>query len=555
MNQETMQLIDAALDGSISPKDFDKLQNILRQDSAALTYYCEQADIHGRMQWELTASATTGQTENIIPFHRRISLQATAAAAVIAIAGISFYALRQQSPPASGIATDGSPGDQHDAGQALPQNPESSLARITNTLDARWQDDSLQTGSWLKPGPIRLLSGKAEITFDSGARVMLHGPAELDNLTPHLARLIHGKGVVHIPGQAEGFRLETPTSAFTDPECSFALAVDDEATEIHVIKGSIEASLYQNTAASSTLAANEARRLTSDSVLPSDTLRYTAASFRFELPIASNLQEAEFLRWTFDSMELDTFPENGNHEHARFPAKIEHLSNPSGDAQAQTIKGKFGRAIRFDGRGSYLSTEFPGIHGASERTIACWVRIPKDAKSKNAYSIFSWGEPRSQIGTKWQISWNNGYGAQGLIGALRTEFGGGHVTGSTDLRDGRWHHIASVYLGGASRDVSSQILHYVDGKLEATSSFKQQSINTRSSSNQTQYAFIGKRLEDDSGINSFHGDIDEIHVFPAALTPAQIEDLHLRNQTPKTLIKALARHSPESGLKKIRIEP
>lgn len=543
MNKETMQLIDAALEASITPSDFAALQETLRQDPAALEYYCQQAEIHGRLEWELKVSGSDAQPQNVVPFRRSKSLRIAAVAAVVAIAGVSIYSVVPKSGSGTTIASNDKITElpSIDLKEDFQHNIDATLARITNTQDAQWQGDSLEVGSWLKPGTIHLHSGKAEITFISGARVVLHGPAELDSVTPHLAYLKQGKGVVHIPQQAEGFQLETPSSSFTDQECSFALAVENDITEIHVIKGSIEASPSNSNAVTTTLNANDSLRLNSTSTFAQNTQLYAVNSFQSELPVASNQQEAEYLRWSFDSIESDAFPETGNHEQSHFPAKIEQLARIPGEAQAQSIKGKFGRAARFNGKGSYLSTNFQGIPGATERTIACWVRVPVDAKNSQAYAIFSWGEPQSQTGSKWQVALNTSAYNNGIIGALRTEFGGGYVIGSTNLRDGRWHHITSVYLGGHSSDVTSQVLHYVDGRLESVSASKQQAISSSISAKHSHFAYIGRRLENDPEFSSFKGDIDELHVFPAALTPAQVESLYLFNSTPRTLIQRVAK--------------
>lgn len=541
MNLETIRLISAALDGTLSHKDFDTLQEILRSDHVAFELYCEQSEMAGRLLWELPGAAAPEQTTKTTPFSALKYLGAAAAIAV-STALVGYAILRQ---PETAIA-DSEPPQTQPTLKISRFSSTSSLARITNTKDAIWQDDSLQVGSWLKSGKLRLLSGEAEITFDSGARIILNGPSELESFGPHLARLNSGKGVIHIPSQAEGFQLQTPTNTFADPECSFALAVDSDATEIHVLQGSVGASPVDRASESATLLANESMRLTKDSVLSNDLLRYAATLFYSELPASDSSQKSEFLRWSFDSMQNGTFPESGNHSQANYPAKIQQLARMPEEAASQTVKGPFGRAVRFDGNGGYLATTFPGIPGVTERTVACWVRIAKNEKASHAYSLFSWGEPNSQTGTKWQIAWNAAYENSGTYGALRTEFGGGYVIGSTNLLDGQWHHIASVYLGGNSSDVTAQVMHYVDGRLESVSAHKQKKINTEIVDNHTRHAFIGKRLEDDLDFTSFKGDIDELHVFPAALTPAQIENLRLHNQTPKTLLKNLALHSKES---------
>lgn len=543
MNQETIQLIGQALDGTIAQDEFSRLQELLRSDDEAMDYYCQQSEICGRLTWELGASSVDPMGKDVVPFFRRVSVRLVAWSGIAAAVAVSvgyIHSLRQQVERTTPSVAGGGGKTEVLTGS---YQVESSLARVTNLHDARWQGRELNVGSWIKPGTLHLLSGQAEITFDSGASVVLQGPAKLSCLTPHLAKLLQGKGAVHIPNQAEGFRLKTPSGSFADQACSFALAVDDGGTEIHVMTGTIEASPRNNMTQAETLYASESLRMNEDVMLTDDAIRYAAGEFQMSLPVdVAKQHKSTFLRWSFDSMQMGSFPESGNTLQVHYPAQIEQLKRIPGESQALSIKGKFGQAIRFNGRGSYLATQFEGISGATERTVACWVRIPKGTSQKNAYSIFAWGEPQSQTGTKWQIAWNPGADNQGRYGALRTEFGGGYVIGSTNLRDGRWHHITSVYLGGTSDDVATQILHYVDGKLETVTASKHQKIDTKTSQENTQLAYIGRRLEDDRAFISFKGDIDELHVFPAALTPYQINQLYRRNEVPKNLIPAVVVH-------------
>ena len=552
MKPAIIQLIAEALDGTISPANFSVLQDHMRHDPDVLRIYSEQSEIYGRLTWELKlksealpsitmrpSGAESTPIKNIWQHSRTLIAGATAIAAAITLTAV-YWILQaiNTTTPTLAVTPASSPHDISKASNVITEST-GSLARITNMQEAHWKNTSLQIGSWLTPGTIHLLSGQAEITFDSGARVILQGPATLDCLNARLASLTQGKGVVHIPKQAEGFQLKTPSNTFTDQACTFALAVDHESTEIHVFKGSIEARPRDNMSITQTLNSSQALRLNHSSMLANNAIRYDASAFQQEIAITSKHPAATYLRWAFDSMQLDSFPETGRHEKARYPAKIQQLAHVPGEAQAQSIKGKFGRALRFNGQGSYLSTQFPGISGTRERTVSCWVRIPKNSTRRQAYSFFSWGKPQSQTGTKWQIAWNPGSDNTGTYGAIRTEFGGGYVIGSTNLRDNRWHHITSVYLGGQSDDVATQVLHYIDGKLESVTASKHQQINTQAHDTESSLAYIGRRLEND-GFSSFKGDIDELHVFPAALTPHQIHMLYRHNQTPKNLIPSLA---------------
>ena len=84
------------------------------------------------------------------------------------------------------------------------------------------------------------------------------------------------------------------------------------------------------------------------------------------------------------------------------------------------------------------------------------------------------------------------------------------IIGAADVRDGKWHHVAIVYDG----DTDKHSL-YVDGKLEA------EETGSGAIYAATDAEFnIGVRYSLDQGY--FHGEIDEVRLFAAAKTAAQI---------------------------------
>ncbi len=77
-----------------------------------------------------------------------------------------------------------------------------------------------------------------------------------------------------------------------------------------------------------------------------------------------------------------------------------------------------------------------------------WVKVAKDAKLSSAYAMVAWGVNNEKLGSHpIHISWNRNP-AEGTVGVLRTDYGGGFALGSTPLRDGEWHHITVVLIPG-----------------------------------------------------------------------------------------------------------
>ena len=167
------------------------------------------------------------------------------------------------------------------------------------------------------------------------------------------------------------------------------------------------------------------------------------------------------------------------------------LWNPEG--------GKTGGTLQFDGIDGYVEiTDYKGILGSNARTCAAWI------KSISAGGeIVAWGE----VGTptyRWVIRVDDG-------GMLRLEAGAGFAAGSTILTDNLWHHVAVVSDGTTTDNVRL----YVDGQIEAISSFVSQSINTSATNN------VGIGVFADTQ-RYFKGLIDNVCIYDRVLSDAEI---------------------------------
>ncbi len=88
--------------------------------------------------------------------------------------------------------------------------------------------------------------------------------------------------------------------------------------------------------------------------------------------------------------------------------------------------------------------------------------------------------------------------------------GNGGVSGTTELRDDAWHHVAGFWDG-------SHIRIYIDGVFEAESSWAYPPGST------TNDLGIGKRLSCHGGCLYFKGTIDEVAIYNKALGMAEIQ--------------------------------
>jgi hypothetical protein len=88
---------------------------------------------------------------------------------------------------------------------------------------------------------LNLHEGLVEIRFDSGAGVILEGPATFDVATPARGFLHSGGLTANVPGQATGFTIETPGAMVVDRGTEFGVRVEASGqSEVHVFAGTVE---------------------------------------------------------------------------------------------------------------------------------------------------------------------------------------------------------------------------------------------------------------------------------------------------------------------------
>ncbi|UCF17711.1 MAG: LamG domain-containing protein, partial [Phycisphaerales bacterium] len=166
-----------------------------------------------------------------------------------------------------------------------------------------------------------------------------------------------------------------------------------------------------------------------------------------------------------------------------------------GDPQWTT--GILGGAMDFDGDGDFVDCGNSALLDITgDITVACWIKVDQFDKSWQAivtHGDNSWRVHRS--GSSNNIAW-------GTSGLSPTD-----LTGTVNVNDAEWHHVAGVYNG-------AQKLLYIDGALDASSD----STGNINSSNFN--VNIGEN--NDATGRFFDGLIDEVRVYNRALTGVEI---------------------------------
>jgi hypothetical protein len=514
---EQRQLLARAAIGDISPSEADRLlvacrtdPELLRQFSqftiverllAHFHLYPDDETFMREVRDRLADSAplATPRPVPVASFLPRWSFAATAAIALICV---GWWAARPAAVP----------------------------ARVLRMESAAWEAGSsaLRIGDGVTRGPLQLAHGLVELGFARGARVIVEGPARFEVLGPEHAMLHQGRAVTRMPKGTKGFVLDSPRGRLIDQGTEFGVSVSPSGdTEVHVLKGLVEA-VPQDSRRPLHLAENQAARLKSGSV---EQFTAEAIGFITDLPPISS-RALGYLHWSFDEGTGDVSYNRGRGL-GLANARAIRRSFPTSAPGPRWITGQFGGGIAFNGRGSYVECEFPGIAGGEPRTVAFWVKVPRDSTDQEGYGIINWGT--SSPGLAWQISVNPN-AAEGPLGRLRLGVHEGWVVGTTDLRDDRWHHCSVVMYGGHRPDSATHILLYLDGELEPAARKAVREIRTQISGDQAHNMWLGRNLNYRNSAQQnpvrafFRGSLDEVFVFNASLNQEQIRSLMMYNR-------------------------
>ncbi|MEO0445872.1 MAG: DNRLRE domain-containing protein [Verrucomicrobiota bacterium] len=221
--QQLLQWSSGQIDGSLTPKERDQLEQLLQQDQEARRTYTDFLHLHATLHWSGVGDQipeTLPTAADTSPLLQRPFVLALAAAVVALLMIIGTLSLH------------------------LSGSPDPTFAVMKETKAARWESGNLPTsrGARLGPGILRLAEGLATLEFDSGASLSLEAPAVLEILDGMHCLLNQGTIVADIPEEAIGFTVRTPTANVVDYGTNFAVTVDASAgtTQTEVFQGLVE---------------------------------------------------------------------------------------------------------------------------------------------------------------------------------------------------------------------------------------------------------------------------------------------------------------------------
>jgi hypothetical protein len=330
----------------------------------------------------------------------------------------------------------------------------------------------------------------------------------------------------------------------------FGVAVADGGiSELHVMEGLVEAAPTRGRSVPLQLregSAVRADRRTQGQLQPID---YGGDRFTLRAGDAPP-QPPAVVMYRFDEAIGPVLEDSGSgFEGGPFEASL-FASDTGPDIVKDTPRrsvGRVGSGLVFRSGESVVSAMPSSIALDGPHTLACWVKLEPRSRTAGeaaeATTLLSLGSGDASTddpsdGGGWRIRCND-RAADGPLGALRIETGEGFIIGTTDLRDGRWHHVVSRFAGRqeGQADVATHVRLFVDGELEPIGACHHQAIGGQEVDSGP--VFLGLGIDVDEATASFSGSLDEVIVSRDPLDPAIIYQLARDPERRASLVPGL----------------
>lgn len=269
-DRELRRLVDAWHDGTISREDGLRLEMRMETDPEAIRYWLEISEIEAALP-----SATAGlEIQAVEPSPRRFAAAPWLRIAAVFVLGLFCGSLlwpRDRVKPTTAKRME----------HATP--PPSAV--ITGMLGVSWDKGSEPQRIGIPAGAeaSSFASGLMELTFASGTRAVIEGPAGFQVAGPNSMRLAYGRVVANVPKGAEGFTINSRDGQVVDLGTEFAIHVprDSAPSTLGVFRGKIE--FHPRDAGGEVLRLEENQALSAN-VSGGRTIPFQRSDFHRELP-------------------------------------------------------------------------------------------------------------------------------------------------------------------------------------------------------------------------------------------------------------------------------
>lgn len=210
-------LIQDYLDETISEKDFETLQKVLRVNENARDRYFAATRTAGLLREVAGTRSDSTEPEKAEPPQRYpttlVSALSAGLLAMLVIAGLV----------------------------ALPRAP--IAAHLTESANATWLSEKLSDGEAIRNGSqIQLASGSVELRFATGATTRLRGPVLFEIQSKNDGVLRYGEAFsVADTEESQGFTIHTASGDFVDQGTEFLTTASlDGYSQLHVTSGAVD---------------------------------------------------------------------------------------------------------------------------------------------------------------------------------------------------------------------------------------------------------------------------------------------------------------------------
>ncbi|MBL9135500.1 MAG: FecR domain-containing protein [Verrucomicrobiales bacterium] len=520
--------VAAVCHGEASDQAMGALNALLLSDAKARDEYLLRVELHARLASDpdLFAATTASDAEPESAAPRRVMFRNL---------GVPWWRSRPVLVGAFSLllAVLGAWGVWHRRSSTSLGAANSAVAMLTRVVDARWSADTgpLRVGSALSPRHLRLESGMAQVTFYSGARVVLEGPAEVELISRNEVRCSEGRILAEVPPPAQGFRVRTQWFEVLDLGTEFGIDASRGGAEVHVFRGAVE--LRPRSVAKQTLAEGEAAAARGSSAPSRMAADATAFRPMFEFQQRSRAAEAvRYDQWRLANARLNQDPSLLLHldfedvDDADWTLRNAAAGNHGvADATIVGCRRSEGRwrekpALEFQSVSDRIRFSVPGEF--ESLTMAAWVCIKGLDRRLNALLMSDGFEP----GTIHWLIRNDGVLGVTVFGAGIGRF---QIIASppviTSEAFGMWWHLAVVIDG-----VRAEAIHYVNGEPVSRQALHHGPPFRVGSAELGNWNVPMDSVPDQDLARNLSASIDEFELFGRAFGDGEVRELYVKGQ-------------------------
>ncbi|MCK4563265.1 MAG: LamG domain-containing protein [Verrucomicrobia bacterium] len=541
--KELFRLMSARHDGILDEEKHARLADLLEGDKDAQRYYLELGSMFHELEETFHGHCADTVVQEFPARRAKVVPMVGWATAIAASLVAAFLLVPRSGNERSELLVD--------TESTILMNDECSfIARVIASDGLEWSESNtveIRDGQ-LKPGLLDLKKGSLDVIFDNGVRFAFIAPVSMDMSSLQRLSIRAGKFVMDVPGLADGLVVTTPDAVLkTHTVRAHVSCGKGEPTLVNVEKGAMN--LYTENQGGREIRKNivgkesvEIARGTKDPIV--ETRRVIEP--RIDLSLPPELENLQYVHYRFDEQRGNKVKNHGTIKggHGYLQGLADNPEYPA----PRRVAGRFRRALEFTGHGEGMIADIKEFGVDEPGSVAFWIKMDPDTVPGEYENIFTWHMYRfpkkawhdhdaTDLACRIRI---NDSSSEGVVGAVRIEFRDKWICGTTDLRDGRWHHVTAVFHRGYPGTV---VRHYIDGQL-ARSSARGKTWFPRE-----RYADIGggsiavgrlywpKRPKTLSWNDScgLRGMVDELYVFNQAVLPSHASSLRMKN-TPNQVL-------------------